>query len=64
MTGFSLVGNWLVWRVGNEDRVRIGEDVWASRVRKHKLSEPLIISINMQGFHSMVDATSSGLSLI
>jgi len=25
---FPLVGNWIVWRIGNRTKVRLGEDLW------------------------------------
>jgi hypothetical protein len=35
---FPLIGNWLVWKIGNEKRIRIGEDPWEGSEGNFNLS--------------------------
>lgn len=50
---FPLVGNWLAWKVGKWDKVRIGADPWVGSGERHKLSEELIVTLKNQGIHHL-----------
>jgi hypothetical protein len=40
---FPLVGNWMVWCIGNGEKVRLGEDLWLGVGNNYKLSPPLLL---------------------
>jgi hypothetical protein len=39
---FPLVGKWMVWCIGNGEKVRLGEDPWLGAGNNYKLSPPLL----------------------
>jgi len=50
---FSLIGDWLVWRVGRGDNIRIGEDPWVGCEGKHRIPPPLVLSLRELGYFSL-----------
>jgi len=34
---FPLVGNWMVWKVGNGERVRVGANPWVGSGEDYKI---------------------------
>jgi hypothetical protein len=42
---FPLVGEWVVWKIGDEKKVRVGEDPWLGAGNSFRLSMPLILSL-------------------
>jgi hypothetical protein len=61
---FSVIGNGLAWKVGNELRVRLGADPWMGSEGKHILSDHLIHSLRLKGLvslNSLADQPSTTL---
>jgi hypothetical protein len=46
---FLLIGNWLVWKVKNETRMRLGEDPWFGCGENYVLSRNMVSSLEMGG---------------
>jgi hypothetical protein len=40
---FPLVGNLIVWHIGNGEKVRLGEDPWLGAGNNYKLAHPLLM---------------------
>lgn len=43
----------MAWQVGNEDKVRIGENPWIGVRSNFRLSEALVESLHEQGIYSL-----------
>jgi hypothetical protein len=48
---FHIVGDWLIWKIGNGSKVLIGKDPWIVCSNNHLLPEDLITSLNHRGFY-------------
>jgi hypothetical protein len=49
----SLVGNWLVWKIGRGEQVLIGLDPWIGCKEAYKLPTHLIHELQRKGYHSL-----------
>ena len=58
------MGNWLVWKVGNGERVRVGSNPWVGSGEDYKLLENLIASLQVKGIYNLAQATFSEFSSI
>jgi hypothetical protein len=52
---FPLVGDWVVWKIGDEKKFRVGEDPWLGPGKNFRLSPPLILSLRNKNIHSLHD---------
>jgi hypothetical protein len=52
---FPLVGNWTVWRIGNGEKVRLGEDPWLGAGNNYKLSPPLLLFLKNKNLRFLSD---------
>jgi hypothetical protein len=52
---FPLVGDWVVWKIGDGKKVRVGEDPWLGAGNYFRLSPPLIQSLRNNNIHSLHD---------
>jgi hypothetical protein len=51
---FSLIGNWLVWKVGNGRRIRLGKDPWVSYGNNFELLDHIVNFLRERGFFYMI----------
>jgi hypothetical protein len=52
---FPLVGEWVVWKIGDRKNIRVGEDPWLGARNNFRLSPPLIQSLQTNNIHSLHD---------
>jgi hypothetical protein len=52
---FPLVGDWVVWKIGDKKKVRVGEDPWLGAGNYFRLSLPLILSLRNKNIDSLHD---------
>ena len=57
-SSFSILGNWLVWKVGRGERIRIGKVPWVDSGNEYKLSKTIINILHNEGIFSLAQATS------
>jgi hypothetical protein len=60
---FLLVGDWMVWNIGNGKSVKIGEDPQEGETNAYKLNPYLVISLHNQGIFSYWDVVILGADL-
>jgi len=53
---FPLIGNHLVWYVGNGKQVRLGEDPWVGSRHGFKFPENMLNNLHDNGIFSLSDA--------
>ena len=58
---FTLVGSFLKWKVGNEERVRSCLDPWVEGKDVYRLSQGLRIALSIKGCHIVVDIYESNI---
>ena len=61
---FDIIGNHLVWNIGNGNVVRIGIDPWLGCKWRHTLPPSMIETLHLAGFHFLSDIGSHGLNLV
>ena len=47
---FDLIGNFLVWKIGSGNAVRIGLDPWSGCKWRHALPIPMLEKLHLAGF--------------
>jgi hypothetical protein len=52
-----MVGNWIVWKIGDGSRVRVGEDPWLGVGDNFRLLEPLHQLLRIQNVITLRDAS-------
>jgi hypothetical protein len=57
VNAFPLIGNWLIWKVGNGVDIIIGKDPWIEFQGKHILPKPIIQDLNNAGFFHLQQIT-------
>jgi hypothetical protein len=50
---FSVIGEGLVWKIGNGHRVRLGADPWMGSEGNHLLSDHLTLLLRIKGFDTL-----------
>ena len=55
---FDVIGENLVWKVGNGRRVRVGEDPWLGCNEGFRLSELLVVSLRQRGVNYLYQLAS------
>ena len=60
---FDLIGNNLIWKIGNGEEVRIGLDPWVGCLWRHNLPIQLIERIHSFGFYFLKDIGCFSLNL-
>jgi hypothetical protein len=50
INSFHIIGDWLIWKIGDDSKVLIGKDPWIGCANNHLLPEELVISLNQRGF--------------
>ena len=61
---FDIVGNFLVWNIGNGNVVRIGEDPWICCKWRHSLPSYMIEKLHLAGFFVLSDIGLHGLTVL
>ena len=61
---FPLLGNWLVWKVGNGERVRVVSNPLVGSGEDYKLLENLIASLQGKGIYNLAQETFPKFSSI
>ena len=61
---FDLIGNGLVWNVGNGTEVCIGADPWVDCKWRHLLPSHLIESLHYHGFYFLKEIGCPGMSML
>lgn len=56
VTAFPIVGNWIVWQIGNGSKLRISEDPWMGVNANFRLSNALLEVLHNQGIFHLKDA--------
>jgi hypothetical protein len=50
INSFHIIGDWLIWKVGNGSKVLIGKDPWIGCANSHILPEELVNFLNQRGY--------------
>lgn len=53
---FPLLSNWLAWRIGNGDKVRIGADPWIGCAALYRLPVAMIETLHNKGVFTIAGA--------
>lgn len=53
---FSIIGDWVIWRIGNGKQVQVGTIIGPVKIKNKKLSDELIKALNMKGIYTLYDA--------
>ena len=61
---FDLIGNYLIWKVGNGVDVRIVVDPWVGCNWRHILPSSLIDKLHSAGLYFLKDIGYPGVSLL
>ena len=64
LCSFDLIGQFLVWKVGNGAEVRIGMDPWVGYKWRHSLSSSMIDKLHYAGFYFLKDIACLGVSIM
>ena len=56
-SSFEVVGKWVAWKVGQGDRLRIGEDPWIACIENYKLFEALKQTLHKLGCTRLRDVS-------
>ena len=59
---FDIVGNFLVWKIGNGNAVRIGVDPWIRCKWRHSLPSSMIEKLHLAGIFVLADIGLHGLT--
>ena len=59
---FDIVGNFLVWKIGNGNVVHIGVDTWIGCRWRHSLPSSMIEKLYLGGFFVLSDIGLHGLT--
>jgi hypothetical protein len=52
-SAFPLIGNWIIWKIGNGDQVLIGIDSWIGCKENHKTPTHLIHKLHRNGLYTL-----------
>jgi hypothetical protein len=58
MDYFPLVSIWTLWKIGNDKKVRLGEDPCVGEDEAYNISDDLIACLHDQGLFSLWDVKS------
>ena len=61
---FDLIGNGLVWKVGNGPEVRIGPDPWVGYKWRHLLPSHMLERLHYHGFYFLKDIGCPSVSML
>ena len=61
---FDLIGNFLVWKIGSGNAIRIGLDPWVGCKWRYALPIPMIERLQLAGFHFLSDIGIPGISVL
>ena len=61
---FVLIGNFMVWKIGSGNAVRIGLDPWVGCKWRQVIPIPMIDRLHMAGYHFLSDIGIHGMSIL
>jgi hypothetical protein len=59
LSTFSVIGDGLAWRVGNDNHFRVGANPWPGSDTSHLLPDDLILHLHRQGITHLSNLTDN-----